>query len=170
MKIQKIIDLCKKSGELYITDVQGVQWVGNGQAVYPLIGLPEFTPETICETFGLSEDVRSKMILNTKEVEVFGGIDFSDLNGKEEIAEILRIGISYGGAHLMALKCDDTIYFLKRTYLTPFEGEVELWKRQTGNIEYLVIATGMLVMGIVLPEVGIRPQLAGELKELVKML
>ena len=56
------------------------------------------------------------MILNTKEVEEFGGIDFGDLNGKEEMAEVLRIGISYSGAQLMVLKCDDTIYFLKKNF------------------------------------------------------
>lgn len=66
MKIQKVIDLCKKSGALYITEAEDTQWVGNGQALYPLYGVPEFTPETLCEVFGVSEEQQGKMILNEK--------------------------------------------------------------------------------------------------------
>ena len=170
MKIQKIIDLCKKSGALYIIDANGVQWVCNGFATYPLVGLPEFTPETLCETFGLSEDAQSKMILKTKTAEEMSGIDFSDLNGDEEAAEVLKIGITYGGAQLLALKCDGGIYFIKGKYLSPFKEDVELWKRKTDHNEYFVITTGMLTAGIVLPELEFRPQLAGELRDLVNML
>ena len=170
MKIQKIIDLCKKSGMLYIIKANGVQWVCNGFATYPLVGLPEFTPETLCETFGVSEDAQSKMILNTKTSEEFREIEFTDLKGDEEPAEILKIGISYGGEQLIPLKCDGGIYFIKRKYLSPFKEDVELWKRRTGANEYFVITKGMLTAGIVLPETGFKPQLAGELRDLVKML
>lgn len=30
MKIQKIVDLCKKSGQMYITKTKDAQWIGNG--------------------------------------------------------------------------------------------------------------------------------------------
>lgn len=170
MKIQKIIDICKKSGELYITDVDGIQWVGNGYAVYPLVGLPKFTPESLCDTFGVSEDAQSKMILNERQLNDWGGIDFGDIRGDEAAAEVLPIEVYYKGRVLVCVKCDGSVYFINGRYLNPYKEAFELYKRNFGPMEYFVIAQGFMVEGIVFPEVEYRPQLVGELRDLVKIL
>ncbi len=170
MKIQKIVSLCKESGQMYITKMEDAQWVGNGQAVYPLYGLPEFTPETLCETFGLSEDQQSKMILNEKTVEEYQGINFDMLNGKEEPVEVMKIGLLFGGTQLIALKHGGGISFIKRKYMSPFDEETQIWRRVGKAGEYFVIAGGMFTKGIILPETGTRADIAAEIKEITENL
>lgn len=170
MKFQKVISLCKDSGELYITETGNVQWVTNGAAAYPLFGLPKFTAESLCETFGLSEEQQGKMILNEKSVAEFHGIDFTDLKGDEAPGEIIRMEFSFGGMQLLAVKSDGDVYFIKKKYLSPFDEEVELWKRTSKQGSYFVVAGGMLIKGIIVPERDARAQIAAEIKEIANMM
>ena len=170
MKVQKVINLCKESGALYITEHEGEQWVGNGQAVYPLFGLPKFTPETLCETFGLNEEQQGKMILNEKLVTDYGGINFGELDGNEIPAEEVKVAFTYAGAQLIAVKCNGGISFIKKKYLAPFDEDVQLWRRNTGSSEYFVVTGGMFIKGIVLPESSMRADIAAEIKEIAAAL
>lgn len=169
MKIQKIVDICKKSGQLYITEAEGAQWIGNGQAVYPLYDLPKLTAEELCTIYSITEEQRDKMILNEKDASEYK-IDFSAINGDEEATEVVNIGLHFGGTSLIMLKCGGGISFVKRMYLTPFKEEVQYWRR-TGPIgEYFVVTAGMFIKAIIVPETGLRADIAGELKEIVKMI
>lgn len=170
MKIQKVISLCKESGALYITEYEGEQWVGNGQAVYPLFGLPKFTPETLCETFGLNEEQQGKMILNEKPAIDFKGIDFGELTGEEKPAEETKVEFIYAGAQLIAVECDGGISFIKKKYFAPFDEDVQLWRRIGSGGEYFVVTGGMFIKGIILPESGMRADIAARIKEIAAAL
>lgn len=169
MKIQRIINLCKKTGGLYITQREDAQWVGNGQAIYPLYDLPRLTAEELCTIYAVSEEAQGKMILNDKEESEYL-VDFSDLNGDEEAAEVIKLGITYGGHVLMLLKCGDEINFVKRIYLTPFEEEVQFWRRESEIGTYYVATAGMILKGIIIPERGFRADIAAEIKEVADKL
>lgn len=170
MKIKRIVDNCKKAGELYITDVDGVQWVGNSRGMYPLVGLPKFTPESLCDTFGINEETQSKMILNEKELKEWGKISFGELTSEDEAAEIVPVGVIYSGRSLACVKSEGSIYFIDRRLFNPFDESFELFKRRFGPVEYFVVSQGFFVVGIIFPEMEYRAQLAGELKELVKLI
>ncbi len=171
MKIQKIVDLCKKNGQMYKTKAEGTQWIGNGYAVYPLYDLPDLTTEELCTIYGLSEKEQEKMILNDKDVSEYKGIDFGAIKPDEEPAEAIKLGLFYGGASLIMLKCAGGISFVNRAYLTPFKEEIQFWRRisASGN-EYFVVTAGMFVVGIILPEIGIRADIAAEIKEVAEGL
>lgn len=170
MKIQKIVDLCKKSGQMYITHAEDTQWVGNGQAVYPLYDIPNLTAEELCVIYGITEEQQEKMILNEKSAEEYG-VSFSPLSSSEEAIEAVPMGITYGGSSYIMLKCKDGISFIKRIYFTPFKEETQLWRRiAASGIEYFVVTAGMFVVGIILPEIGIRADIAAEIKEIAEMM
>lgn len=170
MKLQKIVDICKKSGQMYISYAEDAQWVGNGQAVYPLYDLPKLEAEELCTIYGITEKQQEKMILNEKSATEYN-VSFSPLSGSEEAVEVIPMGITYGGSSYIMLKCGDSISFVKRMYLSPFKEETQLWKRvgKLGN-EFFVVTAGMFVVGIILPETGIRADIAAEIKEVTKYL
>ena len=61
-------------------------------------------------------------------------------------------------------------YFIKKKYLSPFDEEVELWKRTSKQGCYFVVAGGMLIKGIIVPERDARAQIAAEIKEIANMM
>lgn len=171
MKIQKIVDLCKKSGQMYKTKAEGTQWIGNGYAIYPLYDLPDLTTEELCTIYGISEEQQEKMILNDKDVSEYKAIDFGTIKPDEEPAEVIKLGLFYGGASLIMLKCAGGISFVKRAYLTPFKEETQFWRRVgASGSEYFVVTAGMFVVGIILPETGIRADISAEIKEIANKL
>lgn len=170
MKIQKIVDICKKSGQLYITEAESAQWIGDGQAFYPIYDLPKLSIEDICVIYAIPEDKQDKMILNEKTVTELGGVSLSGLGGEEQAAEVIKMAIIYAGASYVILKCGEEISFVKRVYLTPFEEDVQLWKRKGNGFEYFVVTAGMFVTGIILPEADVKANIAADLKELAEKL
>lgn len=170
MKIQKIVDICRKSGELYITKTKDAQWIGNGQAIYPLYDLPELSAEELCTIYSISEEQRDKMILNDRRESDYSGVDFGGVAGSENAAEVISPGILYGGALFVMLRCGDEINFVRRIYLAPFKEEVQFWRRECGIGAYYVITAGMFVKGIVFPDRDVRAVIAADIKEIAKVL
>lgn len=170
MKIRKVIDLCKKAGQLYITKTDDAQWIGDGQAIYPVYDLPELTTEDICNIYEITEEQRDKMIMNEKSVKELPGINLSPLGSDEEAAEVIRIGITFGGSALVVLKTSSGISFIKRKYLVPFKEEVQFWRRTGAQGEYFVLTAGMFIKGIIIPETLSRADIAAELKEITSLL
>ena len=170
MKIQKVIDICKKSGELYITETKDGQWIGNGRAVYPLYEFPKVTIDDLCVLYEITQEQRDKMILNDKAATEYKGINFGNPGADEEAAEILRIALIVGGVSLVLLKHKGGISFIKRNYLTPFKEEVQIWRRVGEHGEYFVVSCGMFVSAIILPESDISAEIAADVKEIATML
>jgi hypothetical protein len=171
VKIQKIVDLCKRSGKMYMTETEDCQWIGNGYAIYPLYDLPELTAEELCTRYGITEEQQDKMILNDKRVSEYGGIDFGPIKADEEPAEVVKLGLYYGGTRFIMLQSKGGISFVPGILLSPYKEEIQFWRRvSSSGIEYFVLTAGMFVVGIVFPEIGIRANLAAEIKEVAERL
>ena len=170
MKLKKVVDICKRSGQLYITQTEDAQWWGDGQAMYPVYDLPELTAEDICIMYEITEEQRDKMIMNEKTVSELGDIDLSPVKEKDESAEVVRMGLTFGGHALVLLKTSSGISFIKRKYLAPFREEVQFWKRKCVWGEYFVLMTGMFVCGVIIPETLSRADIVAELKEIIDEL
>ena len=66
MKLKKVVALCNKAKGFRLFDKldstgEITQWLGDGYAIYPLIGLPILDEETLCAVFDISE----KQLKNT---------------------------------------------------------------------------------------------------------
>lgn len=169
MKLQKIVDICKKSGQMYITHVEDTQWVGNGQAVYPLYDIPKLQAEELCALYGITEDQQEKMILNEKDATEYD-VSFAALDGTEEAVIVAPMWVTFAGTTYMILKCKDGISFVKRMYFAPFKEETQIWRKQNRYGEYFVVTAGMFVVGIIFPEIGLRADIAAEIKEMANNL
>lgn len=169
MKLQKIVDICKKSGQMYITHAEDTQWVGNGQAVYPLYDSPKLQAEELCTIYGITEDQQDKMILNEKSASEYD-VSFAALDGTEEAVTVVPMEITFGGASYKMLECKDGISFVRRLYFTPFKEETQIWRKKNKCGEYFVVTAGMFVVGVIFPEVGLRADISAEIKEVAKNL
>ncbi len=170
MKIQKVIDICKKSGELYLTHAEGVQWVGNGTVLYPLVEFPEVSIDDICSIYEITQEQRDKIIMNDKDASEYTGVNFKNAGPDEEAAETMQIGITAGGNALVLLKHSGGISFVKRKYFAPFKEEIQMWRRVGSGGEYFIATSGMFTMGILFPERDSRAQISSEIKEIAEMI
>lgn len=169
MKLQKIVDICKKSGQMYITHAEDTQWVGNGQAIYPLYDLPKLQAEELCTIYGITEDQQDKMILNEKSATEYD-VSFAALDGSEEAVVVVPMEITFGGASYKILRSKTGISFVKRLYFSPFKEETQVWQKKNKCGEYFIITAGMFVVGVIFPKLGLRADIAAEIKDVAERL
>lgn len=169
MNIQKIVNLCKKSGTLYLYNAKDCQWISNGYAVYPMYGVPQFDEDSICATYGISDEQKEKMVISEKRPPE-SGISFEDNEETEIPAKVISPGIVYAGTDYMTVSSEKGIEFIKRKYLDVFDESVELNVRTLNDRTYIAIKQGMFLKGIILPETTLRATIVSEIKDLVKEL
>lgn len=61
MKIRKIIDICKKNGNIIIFESGKEQWISDGAAVFPMFNLPQFDEDSLCRTYDITDKQAAKI-------------------------------------------------------------------------------------------------------------
>ena len=61
MKLKEISKLCKATGRVIMSDVRGMQWIGNRYASFPMLGMPELDEETVFTCLDYDEKTIEKM-------------------------------------------------------------------------------------------------------------
>lgn len=157
MKTKKIIDLCKKQNVLILIDdkTSEFQWVSDGQAIYPLLGLPEFSLTQLCMTYDIDTKKQDKMNLQVWNSlpETF---DFSD-DGDDatECCYSVDFGFAFEDSDALPLKTKDGISFIDKKYLGPLSDvrdELRIYSRyDVSGRMYFVLKVGFMLYGIVTP-------------------
>ncbi len=156
MKIQKLIKICKAEHTLYLCDTQdGVQWLGNGKALFPLFNHPIYEEKSIFAAFGIDEKQQDKITFKHFSATP-AHIDISDTADGEFLAERAGgIAIYYGGRYLIPYKTQQGIMFISGDSLAPLADDDNkmLFERRAANgSTYFAIKSGFMISGIVLPE------------------
>lgn len=151
MNVKKIIDLCKKNSFLRLYDGEGVQWVSDGRALFPLFNLPIFDEDSICATFDITEKKAAKMHISRNNSFPVG-FDFSDDVPKEE--QCTRGDPLFGG--IVPLTTSHGMMFIDGRYLLPFSDADDdmlfIYERTADNGQtYFAIKQGFVLVGIVMP-------------------
>ncbi len=170
MKIKKIIDICKKHGILYILNGNGVQWISDGAALYPLYNVPEFDEETLCRTFDITEKQQQKITFR-QEIRLPSQFCFEDFAPGEVMCEQSPVIISGGTHGIVACKTSQGIMFLDRKYLAPLEdtaeGMLEIFERMTADGQiYFAAKSGFMLLALILPYDAINEIFVKQLKTL----
>lgn len=166
MEIKKIINLCKKSGQLGIYENEGKQWITDGYALYPLFNMPLFTEETICAAYDISAKKAEKMHI-TFNLTLPAMFDYSDDIEKE--TECKRGSPLFNG--LVPITTSHGIEFLQSKYLTPFadadDNMLFIYERTaTTGRNYFVVKDGLMLVGIILPYDCINEDFVNNIKDL----
>ena len=103
MKFSKIAALAKREKTaILMRDADGVQWLGTGDAVYMLEGMPPLDEDTVLTVMGVPEDKKSTWFSVEKEDK--GKLLENDVPGEEEVtADNAGISVIYGGKLLMPI-------------------------------------------------------------------
>lgn len=103
MKIKSIAAICKKNKNIAIFERYSddgdilTQYIGDGSAVYPVIGLPPLDAESLLTIFDVPEKDRDNYFVKTLGIPA--GISFEDTDATERQVE--REGISIIAAHIL---------------------------------------------------------------------
>ncbi|MGN0173973.1 MAG: hypothetical protein ACI39F_05990 [Acutalibacteraceae bacterium] len=157
MKIKKIIDLCKKQKMMILIDDENYdyQWLSDGYGIYPLLGLPKFNLEQLCNTYDISTKQQEKMCLR-ECLKLPDDYDFSDVSAQDDTpCRREDFGFAFDERSAIPLKNERGICFIDKKYLAPLEDveeEVGIYTRydKAGKM-YFALKVGYMLYGIATP-------------------
>lgn len=139
MKIKSIAAICKKNKNIAIFERYSddgdilTQYIGDGSAVYPVVGLPQLDKESLLTIFDVPEKDRDNYFVKTLGVPV--GISFEDTDETERHVEREGISIIYSGRTLKPIRTTRGLIFIESRYLSPVADVLdvlELYERHCG--------------------------------------
>ena len=158
INMQKIVDTMTKRNnlELYTAD-NGVQWITNGEAMFPLYGFPHFTAESFACTFG----VEQAHVSETESLEFL--LDLSDAAICENPIQLEPVQLQpFNEAHVSFLTMCGTAFVPDRyVRLMPSEMHSGVYERGASNRVYVAFKDGMKLCGIITPK-AVKLQLSQE--------
>lgn len=156
MKIQRIVNICKKSGFIYVfEDVEGTQWIGDGGSLYPMYGFPRFDQDSFCKTYDINTTQQNKIIFRY-ERGMPSQINCSDaVEGETQTGRIGEADIAISGRTYTPCMTQKGISFFNREYLRPLSDEpasLDIYERTTPDGKtYFAIKTGFMLKAVVIP-------------------
>lgn len=123
MKIKSIAAICKKNKNIAIFERYSddgdilTQYIGDGSAVYPVVGLPQLDKESLLTIFDVPEKDRDNYFVKTLGVPA--GISFEDTDETERHVEREGISIIYSGRTLKPIRTTRGLVFIESRYLCP---------------------------------------------------
>ena len=120
MKIKSIAAICKKNKNIAIFERYSddgdilTQYIGDGSAVYPVVGLPQLDKESLLTIFDVPEKDRDNYFVKTLGVPV--GISFEDTDETERHVEREGISIIYSGRTLKPIRTTRGLVFIESRY------------------------------------------------------
>lgn len=153
MNYSKIMSFCKKRKLIYLYTADGRQWVSDGGAIYPLLGMPHFDAQSIRAVYDVSESVQVVERNELPEDLFFGDVDMT-----ENQIFMEKIQLRPCGFDAVSFRTQAGVTFIDQKYLSPITGiesdgnvcVYERVSRKTGQI-YIAVKRGMLLEAIILP-------------------
>jgi len=176
MKIKSIAAICKKNKNIAIFDRYSddgdilTQYIGDGSAVYPVVGLPQLDKESLLTIFDVPEKDRDNYFVKTLGVPA--GISFEDTDETERHVEREGISIIYSGRTLKPIRTTRGLVFIESRYLSPVADVLdvlELYERHTAEgAPYIVAKAGFLLQAVIMPYDVINQQFVESLRDLTR--
>lgn len=147
MKIKSIAAICKKNKNIAIFERYSddgdilTQYIGDGSAVYPVVGLPPLDAESLLTIFDVPEKDRDNYFVKTLGVPA--GISFEDTDETERHVEREGISIIYSGRTLKPIRTTRGLVFIESRYLSPVADVLdvlELYERRTAEGAPYIVA------------------------------
>lgn len=176
MKIKSIAAICKKNKNIAIFERYSddgdilTQYIGDGSAVYPVVGLPQLDKESLLTIFDVPEKQREDWFVQVSGIP--SEISFEDTDANEKPVEREAISIAYSGKTLKPLQTRRGLVFIESRYLAPVSDVLdvlELYERITPKgTPYIVAKAGFLLQAVIMPYDVISRQFVDNLKRLTE--
>lgn len=172
MKIRKIIDICKKNGNIIIFESRKEQWISDGAAVFPMFNLPQFDEDSLCRTYDITDKQAAKIHFRHEHT-MPTAYDFKDCTEDEDVVTRGPMCLSDAGRGIIPYMTSQGVAFIDAKYLQPLsdieDSMLNLYERYTksGQI-YFAAKSGFMLVGIILPVDAINDQFVERLKKLTQ--
>lgn len=166
--------MCKETEFIQLIDVPGEstcrQWIGNGGAAYPIVGLPYLDKENIYTIFEIPEDKQESFRFIHQEDP--GYLNFNDTDRSERRLELTGIGLELGSKLIKPLHTRKGIAFYNTKYMAPLADITygrEIYERETeGGQIYFAVKQGFLLRGIIMPDKAVDESLVETLEHIAR--
>lgn len=173
MKISKIAALCKKTKSIvhvHCEEFEGTQWIGTGNALYRVDGMPEFSQESLLALFDVPEDKRSEWMYRAAAP----GADLRDYVPEDESVDPVGFPVQYHGGTMQMyspLRSMEAAY-LNTAYLAPLideAGKLMMFWRGEGSRQCFAIKSGLFLRAILFPSPVASHSLADGLRSMAEL-
>jgi hypothetical protein len=163
MKLKQIEKLCKSAGRILLFDeqpteeVDGVrleprQWMSDGEAVYPLDGVPYLDQDAVHAIFDIDAKKADKLHVQHRQ-ELPTKLDFGDFHESDTRLEPVQFKMSIGSDELTLFRdTDGGLIVIKADYRKPLDNwkECECFKRMSaeGNA-FVAVMSGCVLRAII---------------------
>lgn len=152
MIIKNIAAICKKSKQIRITENDGIQWVGNSYAMYPLYNLPCLDQNNVYTIFDFNEKQKNSTVFINNELK---NICLDDICEKEVGLEPNGECIIHADSILKSFKCSLGIAFIDMAYLKPLkdaENGLLFYERFINDsVSYIAVKSGFMLLAVIMP-------------------
>lgn len=157
MKLKKVAALCNAEGRYFLMDQKDdngkivSQRLGDGNAFYPLAGLPVMNMENICTMFDIPEKKLEKLLM--RQIDATDTMNWEDTDPLEREIDDPKLCVRYAGADLLPLETSEGVTFIQEKYLLPLENleYMRLYERKGRNGVYVVAKIGLEIQALIMP-------------------
>lgn len=147
MKFNKLLAICKKSGEFLLHNGNECQWLGDSLCLFPLYDHPTYDSETIANVASLTSKQKDKTIIQVRELK--NDSIFADAVDDESYCEMYDVAIQFRDGVYKAISTKDGVRFINARYLAPLsDEEYELYERDYLNYKFIVAKIGFVVNAV----------------------
>lgn len=155
MKFSKILSFCKsaKTFHLYWDEEQDCQWIGDGNAFYPLLDHPMYEKDNLFNVASIKDTQKEKFAFISGEC-LPHGYDGSDsvVNEFELQTYNIKLQFEFGKDVYLVLHTSIGGLTLNKKYLEPIDIASSICERRTADGEiYFVVKQGMEIAAIITP-------------------
>lgn len=162
MKFKVIGNICKKKKTAIIFDRVIVnsagmevcqQYISDGSAIYPVIGLPYINEETLLTMWDVPEKQRDSWVVNSLPAPDF--IDFRDAIAVDSQVKETDFVLYHNQSKLRAIETSRGIVFIDLGYLAPLADSfdvMQMYERISDDGQlYIVVTAGLWLQAIIFP-------------------
>ena len=156
MKIARIASILKKEKQVFLYNTaDDVQWIGDGNALYPLFDFRALCldEDSLFAILGIPENQRDKFHYDSLFMP--DTISVKDRDPAENQLDSGSMTINTGGRSLLPLRTQKGLVFIDHKYLSPISSVmevVELYERISPSGEiYIAVKAGFMLTGLIMP-------------------
>lgn len=176
MKLKKVAAICTQSGMFNLFDLAdkngevSCQWLGDGYAAYPIVGMPYMGTENLCAMFDIPEKKQEKLIFRHDKAP--DNINWKDADPLEYSLGSPKLCVRWEGRELLPLRTSAGITFIQEKYLAPLDNldYMSLYERKSkGGGLYIAAKIGMMIQAVIMPMDVINRDFVDSMEELTAL-
>lgn len=152
MKYKKIASFIKKRKYVSIHTKRNEQWISDGSAAYPIIGMPIMSEDEILRFLDFQPNDNITIMNWTTDA-----VNLNDTDNEETPIERFGPSLIIGDTVYTTFYTELGALLVKEAYITPCyshygEGELNFWLRFASGKPYIAVKKGLILLAAIIPK------------------